>query len=138
MWFLKPVMWHVFDFMFYILHLTILNKNKQANNIYIYMNIDFQNSAARLSFLCCIMGINVAWINWLSRNNKTLRPLQPIRLSNFFNQVLKITDVIKTFLLGWYSKGNIFFLPAWSSEDLTTGRILMTSPYHWPYLHKEI
>ena len=45
----------------------------------------------------------------LSGNNKTFWPLQPIRLSNFFNSVSKIPDVIQASLLACYSTGNVFW-----------------------------
>ena len=43
-----------------------------------------------------------------SRNNKTFQPLQPMHLLNFFNQVLKVPDVIQAFLLALYSICNVF------------------------------
>ena len=42
--------------------LVIKQKQKQTNKK-IYMKIKFQNSIVRLSFLCCIKDIKIAWIN---------------------------------------------------------------------------
>ena len=38
-------------------------KQKQTTKRNIYMKIEFQNSVARLSFLCHIKGIKIAWMN---------------------------------------------------------------------------
>ena len=42
--------------------LVIKQKQKQTNRN-IDMKIEFQNSIVRLSFLCCITDIKIAWIN---------------------------------------------------------------------------
>ena len=39
-----------------------IKKNKRAK-MYIYMKIEFQNSIVRLSFLCRITDIKIAWIS---------------------------------------------------------------------------
>ena len=46
-------------------NLVIMQKQKQTNipAKYMYIKIEFQNSIARLSFLCCITEIKIAWIN---------------------------------------------------------------------------
>ena len=60
--------------------LVITQKQKQTYNktiyiyIYIYMTIEFQNPIARLSFLCRVKDIKIAWINPCI--NRLFRPVQ--------------------------------------------------------------
>ena len=44
-------------------NLIIKRKQKQTNKQKLYMKIEFQNSIVKLSFLCRITDITIAWIN---------------------------------------------------------------------------
>ena len=44
-------------------NLSVTKQTNKQTNKNIYVQIEFQNSVERLSFLCCITDIKIAWIN---------------------------------------------------------------------------
>ena len=96
------------------------------------------SSGCRIEVVLAGMYFNFTLQSWtfecdvaLSRNNKTFQPLRPKCLSNFFNQVSKIPDVIQTFLLAWYSTGNVFLftrLKQWGFNDFQITNGVSLSP----------
>ena len=61
-------------------------KQKQTTKRNIYMKIEFQNSIARLSFLCHIKDIKIAWINpWQCNHDGKLQMM--LKTVSLFIQV---------------------------------------------------